>query len=166
MKISMIAAVDRAHGIGRDNALPWKLPADMARFKSMTMGAPVIMGSKTAQSLGRALPGRGNIVLTRTGKAPFKGMHAVSSPMEALSAANGASEAWIIGGGEIYTLFLPLADRLVMTFVDHEIPGADAFFPQLHERDWMPVSHARYGKDDQHAHDFCFIEFERVQDPI
>lgn len=161
MRLSIIAAMDRSRAIGRNNQLPWRLPDDMVRFKALTMGSPVIMGRKTAQSLGRALPGRKNIVLTRSGAAPFKDMVAVGTVDEALAQAAGAEDAWVIGGGEIYALFLPLADKMSLTFVNDRIDGADAFFPDFPTEEWAPVSRINHDADARHAHAFCFIDYAR-----
>jgi len=114
MRISLIAALDRRRAIGRDNDLPWRLPDDLKRFKALTLGKPVLMGRKTAESLGRALPGRLNLVLTRRSGVPFDGMQAVASVDEAIAIAEaqGADELCVIGGGEVYALTLDRADML------------------------------------------------------
>ncbi len=111
MELVLVAALDRNLAIGRDNDLPWHLPADLKRFKALTLGKPVLMGRKTAESLGRALPGRRNLVLTRSGRVPFEGMEAVASLDDAVQRAreDDADELCVIGGGEIYALCLPLA---------------------------------------------------------
>ena len=111
MKVSLVAALDRQRGIGRGNDLPWRLPDDLKRFKALTLGKPVLMGRKTAESLGRALPKRRNLVLTRSGQVPFDGMRAVASVAEALrlAADEHAQELCVIGGGEIYTLLIDQA---------------------------------------------------------
>ena len=108
--VVLIAALDRNRAIGKGNAMPWHLPDDLKRFKALTLGKPVLMGRRTAESLGRALPGRLNLVLTRSGRVPFAGMQAVSSIDEALriASAQGASDLCVIGGGEVYALALPL----------------------------------------------------------
>lgn len=119
MKITLIVAFDRNNAIGRDNELPWKLPDDLKRFKALTLGKPILMGRKTAQSLGRALPGRLNLVLTRSAQVPFEGMQAVASVDEAIAQADasGAQELCVIGGGEVYRLTMELADVLAVTEV-------------------------------------------------
>src|SRR5688572_32969816 len=112
MELVLIAALDRQGAIGRDNDLPWRLPDDLKRFKRLTLGKPVLMGRKTAESLGRALPGRRNLVLTRSGRVPFEGMQAVDSIDAAVLAASadGAQGLCVIGGAETYELTLPFAD--------------------------------------------------------
>ena len=114
MRIALIAALDRNRAIGRDNDLPWRLPDDLKRFKALTLGKPVLMGRKTAESLGRALPGRLNLVLTRSGRVPFADMRAVDSVEQAvaIAVADGSDELSVIGGAEIYALTLAQADRL------------------------------------------------------
>src|SRR5690606_33015751 len=108
MRVSLIAALDRNHAIGRGNALPWHLPDDLKHFKALTLGKPVLMGRRTAQSLGRALPKRTNLVLTRGGAVPFAGMQAVASLEAAIALAAGeGEELCVIGGGEVYALALP-----------------------------------------------------------
>lgn len=163
MKISLIAAIDRHRAIGRGNALPWHLPDDLKHFKALTLGKPVLMGRKTAQSLGRALPGRLNLVLTRSGEVPFAGMVAVDSPQAASqrAMAEGADELCVIGGGEIYALMLPLADRLHLTEVDVVVDGADAFFPEFDRSDWRLVEHRECAADEHHTFAFRFLDLRR-----
>ena len=157
----LIAAVDRAGAIGRGNALPWRLPDDLKRFKALTLGRPVLMGRKTAESLGRALPGRRNLVLTRSGSVPFEGMEAVASldDVHALLAAGSAGELCVIGGGEVYALCLPLATRLHLTRVDTVVEGADAFFPPFDPARWTEVAREPHAADARHAHAFEFVEY-------
>ncbi|UNK51209.1 dihydrofolate reductase [Lysobacter sp. S4-A87] len=164
MDFVLIAAHDRNRAIGRDNDLPWRLPDDLKRFKALTMGKPVLMGRKTAQSLGRALPGRLNLVLTRSGQVPFGGMQAVASIREAMGIAEaaGAPALCVIGGGEVYAQCLPLATRLHMTHVDTVVDGADAFFPVMQETLWRVVARERHEADAKHAHAFEFIDYVRA----
>ena len=163
-RISLIAALDRQRAIGRDNALAWHLPDDLKHFKALTLGRPVLMGRRTAQSLGRALPGRANLVMTRSGQAPFDGMQAVADVAQALTAAAEleASELCVIGGGEIYREWLPLADVMQLTFVDTEIDGADAWFPQWEPAQWREVSRQAHAVDARHAFGFEFVEYLRA----
>ena len=161
--LSLLAALDRDFAIGKDNALPWHLPADLKRFKQLTLGSPILMGRRTAESLGRALPGRRNLVLTRSGRAPFAGMEAVSSldQARALAAADGAEELCVIGGGEVYALALPQASVLHITHVDTVVEGADAFFPAFDPGQWCEVSRRAHAADDRHAFAFEFVEYRR-----
>jgi dihydrofolate reductase len=161
--IVLVAALDRNHAIGKGNDLPWRLPDDLKRFKALTLGKPVLMGRKTAQSLGRALPGRTNLVLTRSGQVPFDGMRAVESIDEAMRVASNesATELCVIGGGEIYALTLPIADRLHLTHVDTAVKDADAFFPPFDLREWKAVSRQAHTADERHAFVFEFVEYVR-----
>lgn len=162
-RISLIAALDRQNAIGRDNDLPWRLPDDLKRFKALTLGKPVLMGRKTAQSLGRALPGRSNLVLTRGGQVPFEGMVAVDSLDAALRQASrqGAEELCVIGGGQVYALALPLADVLYLTHVDTEVQGAEAFFPHFDPAQWRVTARQPHAADDRHALAFEFVDYVR-----
>lgn len=160
-ELRLVAALDRRRAIGRDNDLPWRLPADLKRFKALTLGHPLLMGRRTAESLGRALPGRLNLVLTRQGKVPFEGMHAVPDIDAALGMADGASDLMVIGGGEVYALCLPLATHLHLTHVDTEVEGADAFFPAFDPADWDITSDAPQPADDRHAFPYRFVDYRR-----
>lgn len=163
MHVSLIAALDRNFAIGRGNALPWHLPDDLRRFKALTLGKPVLMGRKTAESLGRALPKRRNLVLTRGGRVPFAGMQAVASLDEAIALAAGeAGELCVIGGGELYALALPIATCMRLTFVDTEVDGADAFFPRFDAGDWRVVAREVHAADAAHAHAFAFVDYVRA----
>ena len=154
--------MDRNRAIGVDGKLPWHLPDDLRRFKALTLGKPVLMGRKTAESLRRALPGRLNLVLTRSGRVPHAGMQAVASLDEALARAAGV-ELMVIGGGEIYALALPLADRLELTEVDTRLPGADAWFPGWRDAGWHETQREAQVADDRHAHAFAFVAYERIR---
>jgi dihydrofolate reductase len=160
--LTLLAALDRNQAIGKGNALPWHLPDDLKRFKALTLGHPILMGRKTAESLGRALPGRANLVLTRSGRAPFDGMRAVASIEEALEIAGTSdAELCVIGGAEIYALTLPLADRLHLTHVDTVVEDADAFFPAFDAEDWQVVARESHAADAKHAFAFEFIDYVR-----
>ena len=163
MRISLIAALDRHHAIGKGNDLPWRLPDDLKRFKALTLGKPVLMGRKTAQSLGRALPGRSNLVLTRSGNVPFEGMHAVDSVETAIEVARaaGADELCVIGGGEIYALTLPIAGTLHLTHVDTVVERADAFFPQFDQSDWIVTLRDKHAADAKHPFAFELLDYSR-----
>ena len=162
--VVLVAAVDRRLAIGRDNDLPWHLPDDLARFKALTLGKPILMGRRTAESLGRALPGRTNLVLTRRGRVPFEGMRAVASVDGALEAAagEGAGTLCVIGGGEVYAACLPLADRMHLTHVDTEVADADAFFPRWDASQWRVVAREPHPADARHAFGFEFVDYARA----
>lgn len=163
MDVSLIAALDRGFAIGKGNALPWHLPDDLKRFKALTLGKPVLMGRKTAESLGRALPKRRNLVLTRGGRVPFDGMQAVASLGEALDiAAIDGDELCVIGGGELYALALPLASRMHLTHVDTVVEGADAFFPHFDAGAWRITAREAHAVDVTHAAAFEFVDYARI----
>ncbi|MFC5488330.1 dihydrofolate reductase [Dokdonella soli] len=160
MKISLIAALDRNHAIGRDGAMPWHLPDDLKRFKALTLGKPVLMGRKTALAIGRALPGRTNLVLTRGDSAPFTGQVVVHSLDEAIACA-GEAELAVIGGGEVYALALPRATRMHLTWVDTEVEGADAFFPRFDAHEWIETQRQELRIDARHAFRLEFVDYMR-----
>ncbi|WP_034221762.1 dihydrofolate reductase [Arenimonas donghaensis] len=156
----LVAALDRAGGIGRGNQLPWRLPDDLKRFKALTLGKALLMGRKTAESLGRALPGRLNLVLTRSGRVPFEGMVAVASLDEAL-AAGGPGSLMVIGGGEVYALALARASHLHLTHVHTVVPDADAYFPGFDPAGWEVVGREAHAADARHAWAFDFVDYRR-----
>ncbi len=160
----LIAAMDRNRAIGKDNALPWRLPDDLKRFKALTLGNPILMGRKTAESLGCALPGRRNLVLTRSGKVPFDGMQAVGSVGQAHDIAwqDGASQLSVIGGAEIYALTLPRASRLYLTHVDTVVEAADTFFPQWDASAWHETARDAHAADARHRFAFEFVDYARL----
>jgi dihydrofolate reductase len=159
-RITLLAALDRHNAIGKDNALPWHLPDDLKRFKALTLGKPVLMGRKTAEAVGRALPGRRNLVLTRSGSAPFVGMDAVASLQAAMDCIGG-EELMVIGGGEVYALALPRATRMYLTHVDTVVVGADAFFPAFDASDWKVAARESHAANAKHAVAFAFVDYAR-----
>ncbi len=162
-QITLVAALAAHNVIGAGGRMPWHLPADLRHFKALTMGHPLVMGRKTAEALGRPLAGRDNIVLTRRRATLPEGFRPVPSFAAALQLAAtlpGGDEIMVIGGGEIYRLALPLATRLVLTFIDAEIPG-DTYFPAWSESDWREVwSEARPAGAGQ-PWALRFVTFER-----
>ncbi|MFC4158905.1 dihydrofolate reductase [Chitinimonas lacunae] len=148
--ISLIAAVARNGTVGRDNAMPWHLPADLRYFKSVTSGHPVVMGRKTFDSIGRPLPNRHNIVITRQIDWQVEGITVVHSLEEALAAAGPADEIFIMGGGQIYAQALPLADRLYLTEIDADFEG-DAFFPA-----WPREQFREQARQEQQGESFSY----------
>lgn len=160
--ISLIAAMDRKRAIGKDNTLPWHLPDDLKRFKALTLGKPVLMGRKTAESLGRALPGRPNWVLTRSGQVPFEGMQPLSALEDALTLAQAYPELCVIGGGDVFALALPIAQRLHLTYVDTEVAAADAFFPEINPADWQLTGSSSHLADTRHAFNFEFADYSSI----
>lgn len=159
-KISLIAALDRNFAIGRDGEMPWHLPDDLKRFKQLTLGKPVLMGSKTARAIGRALPARENWVLTRGATAPFEDQRVVHSIEEAIARANGA-EICVIGGGEVYELALPRATNLHLTWIEANADRADAFFPRSDLSQWREIFREPHAADAKHAFGFTFVDYER-----
>jgi dihydrofolate reductase len=160
--VALVCALDREFAIGRDGGLPWHLPDDLKRFKALTLGHPILMGTRTALSLGRALPKRRNLVLTRSGRAPSDGMEAVASFEEALALAGGDT-LMVIGGGEVFALALPRATRMHLTWVDTVVEGADAWFPRFDELDWRVTARMRHPADDRHAFAFEDLDYERTR---
>lgn len=163
MRIALVVAMDHNRAIGRGNDLPWRLPDDLRRFKALTLGTPVLMGRRTAESLGRALPGRGNLVLTRSGRVPFEGMQPVATLEQAMELAGdaGARTLSVIGGGEVYALALPHANVLNLTLVDTVVEDADTFFPPWDPGQWEEVWRQPHPADARHAHAFEFIDYQR-----
>jgi dihydrofolate reductase len=136
MKVSMVVAHSANNVIGKDGGMPWHLSEDLKRFKVITMGKPIIMGRLTHESIGHALPGRQNIVITRQSDYAADGCDVVSCPADALRAAGDANEVIVIGGGEIYAQFLRRAERIYRTRIEAEIDG-DTFFPELGSTEWQ-----------------------------
>jgi len=159
-EISLIVALDRNFAIGRDGAMPWHLPDDLKRFKALTLGKPVLMGRKTAIAIGRDLPGRTNLVMTRGSEAPYAGQRVVHSLEESIAIA-GDAELAVIGGGEVFTLALPRATRMHLTWVDTAVDGADAFFPRFDAREWKETARIAHPADTRHDHAFAFVDYER-----
>ena len=160
MRLILVAALDEAGAIGKGNALPWHLPADLKRFKQVTLGRPILMGGNTARSLGRALPGRRNLVLTRAAQAPFEGMEAVASIDEAIR-RSGEEDLMVIGGGQVYSLTIAHATELRLTHVHTRIAGADAHFPAWSSEDWQVQSRQAHDADERHAFGFEFVDYAR-----
>jgi dihydrofolate reductase len=157
----LVAALDLDHAIGKDNALPWHLSADLQRFKALTLGKPVLMGRRTAESLGRALPGRRNLVLTRSGHAPFDGMEAFTTLADALDAVRGVPEACVIGGGAVFAEALPRAARMHLTWVDTRVQGADAWFPRFDPADGRELAREAHPAVARNDFSCAFVDYER-----
>lgn len=159
-RITIIAALARNGVIGVGNRMPWHISEDFRRFKMLTLGHAVAMGRKTFESIGKALPGRNNIVITRSHAFAAPGCRVVHSLAEALSAAQGAAEIFVIGGAEIYVLALPLADRLQLTEVDVSIDG-DAYFPEFDRSAWRELwRESRTTEGSEHLR-YDFVTYER-----
>jgi dihydrofolate reductase len=156
MGLSLIVARASNGVIGKDNQLPWYLPADLKHFKAITMGKPIVMGRKTFESIGRPLPGRQNIVVTRNPGFMASGITVAHSVEAAITAANETEEIMIIGGTELYKLSLPLADRIYLTDIQQNFDG-DAHFPSL-DSQWREVSREDRVSDDGLSYSFCVFE--------
>ena len=141
--------------------MPWHLPDDLKRFKTLTFGKPVLMGRKTALAIGKPLPGRCNLVLTRAGAAPFADQEPVVSLDAALALANGM-ELMVIGGGEVYALALPRATRLHLTKIDCAADDTDTFFPAFPAHAWRETARAHHAADAKHEFAFDFVDYARV----
>lgn len=159
MKISMIAAMAQNRVIGKDNKMPWHLPADFAWFKQCTMGKPIIMGRKTYDSIGRALPGRRNIVISRDASLKIAGVDTVTTVEQALSLVEEQDEVMIIGGGSIYQACLEFTNCLYLTFIDFNIEG-DTQFPDWGEG-WKEQHCETYLADKKNAHNMRFVILEK-----
>ena len=159
--ISIIVAASANNVIGAQGDLPWRLSDDLKRFKAVTMGKPIIMGRKTWESIGRPLPGRQNIVITRQEDFAADGCDVVPSTEAAAAAAGDADEIMVIGGSQVYELFLPKAERLYVTRVHADVEG-DAFFPVVDENEWRLVSDEPHSADDRNEFDFSFRIYERT----
>lgn len=163
MIISLVVAAASNDGIGKDGKMPWHLPNDMHHFKNVTWGMPVIMGRKTFDSLGKVLPGRKNIVITRQPNWKVQGTVAVQQIEDALFVASetDAKEVMVIGGGEIYRSVFEKAKRIYMTRVE-AIPEADTFFPAIHPTEWYLISQQKHEADEKNPFNYSFQVWERI----
>ena len=161
MKLSIIVAMAANGVIGRDNELPWHLPADLQHFKQITMGKPILMGRKTFESIGRPLPGRSNIVITRDGSYTAGGCEVVTSIQAALEAASGHDEVMVIGGAELYRQVLPEVETIYLTRI-HEPFDGDTRFPEIRNTEWHQVERTDHEADEKNPHDYSFIRLDRV----
>ena len=162
MRITLVAAVAKNGVIGRDGDLPWRLPDDLKTFKRLTLGKPVVMGRKTWESIGRPLPDRHNVVMTRSSDFEAPGASVVDSVEAALDLLAGADDVMIIGGGAIYREFLEFADRIFLTEVDAEVEG-DVRFPSLDASRWSEVFRDYHPADERHAHAFTLVQLDRSE---
>ena len=155
MRKALIVAMSRNRVIGRNNKLPWYLPGDLRYFKQATMGKPIIMGRKTWDSIGRPLPGRMNVVISRNPEweAP-----------EAQAEIEGGDEVMIIGGGQIYAEALPMVDRIYVTQVHAEVEG-DAFFPEVNWDEWEELGREDFSASDNNPYDYSFVVYQRPSQP-
>ena len=166
MKISIIAALGNNRIIGNKNSLPWSLPSDMEHFKKLTMGKPIIMGQKTFESIGKALPDRENIILSRDLNYSIPGCQVAHSLDEAIELAEKSSlgkksqEVMICGGASVYVQYLPRAERMYLTFIDNDFEG-DVFFPEFDVSDWQEVERVSCQSDQKNKYGYSFVVLER-----
>lgn len=156
MTLSIIVATDEENGIGKDNQLMWHLPKDLKFFKNTTSGHTVIMGRKTFDSIGKPLPKRRNIMITRQKNLHIHGVEIFNTLADALEACADEEEVFVVGGGEIYNQALPLAHKLYQTKVHHTF-NADTFFPEINPSEWNLISRQDHAKDEQHPYSFSFL---------
>lgn len=161
-KVTIIAAMARNRAIGLDGEMPWHLPAELKHFKESTMGKPIVMGRKTWESIGRVLPGRQNIVVTRNPSFQAPGCTLAGSLELAMDLAQG-EEVMIIGGGQLYQLAMAVADRMILTRVDCE-PDADTWFPEWQPQDWRQASVRNESANEKNPHAYQVIEWVRKTD--
>ncbi len=161
-RISMIVAMDANRVIGVDGTMPWHLPSDLRWFKRVTLGKPVIMGRKTHESIGKPLPGRRNLILSRS-DYKSEGTETVAHPDEVMNRCESDDELMIIGGGEIYRLFMPMADRLFITHVETVIPNGQTTFPVVDSDQWQEVASEYHRRDESNPFDHCFTILDRIQ---
>jgi len=161
MKLAIIVATDQQGLIGRDNDLPWYLSADLQYFRRVTMGKPLIMGRHTHESIGRALPGRENIIVTSDTEYQAEGCTVVHSLEDALSVAQYADEVMVMGGASLYQQLLPLTNKLYLTQVQATLAG-DTWFPKWLRSEWREISREDHLADDKNDYDYSFIVLERV----
>lgn len=159
-RIALVVAHTRNRVIGRDNTMPWNLPADLRRFRALTMGHPILMGRRTHQAIGRPLPGRRNLVLTRQPEFAVPGVETVGSLEHALAVCQEAPWLYVIGGGEVYAQALPLAERLHLTEIAADIDG-DACFPEIDHAQWLELSSEEHPADTANAYALRFLTLDR-----
>lgn len=160
MKISLIAAMDLNRVIGKDNDIPWRIPEDWKHVQRVTNGHPIILGRKNLESIGRALPNRRNIVMTRDHNYQFDGCEIVHSIEEVFEAVKGEDEIFIFGGEEIYKMFMPYVTKMYITCIHHEFEG-DTFFPEFNMSEWKGLAGKKGIKDDKNPYDYYFHVYER-----
>ena len=162
MMVSLIVAVGARNEIGKDGRMPWHLPADLRHFKARTLGKPVLMGRRTLAAIGRPLPQRRNLVLTRDTAFQAPGCETVASLEDAIARSAPAPELMVIGGGEVYRLAWARAERIYLTRIAADIDGADTFFPEWDGAHWRETSREDRRADPQNPYDYSFITLEKA----
>jgi dihydrofolate reductase len=163
MIVSQIVAVGRRNEIGKDGKMPWHLPSDLKHFKRNTLGKPVLMGRKTLEAIGRPLPERRNLVLTRDAAFKAAGCETVTSLDAAMQTVADAPELMVIGGGEVYRLAWARTDRIYLTRIQADVEGADTFFPDVDDGRWREVSREDHQADEKNPFGYSFMVLERVK---
>lgn len=161
MTLSIVVAMARNRVIGRDNDLPWRLPEDLKRFKALTMGKPIVMGRKTFESIGRPLPGRTTIVVSRQAGLQIPGCVVADSIDAAIRAADGTPEIMLVGGAQLYSEALPRVNRIYLTRIHADVEG-DTLFPLLDPTEWRETVVGTHAADERHAYAFTYVNLERV----
>jgi dihydrofolate reductase len=159
-QLTLVVAIDAQRGIGVDNKLPWHLPEDLAHFKRVTLGHPIIMGRKTFDSIGRPLPKRRNIVVTRNAGWSHEGVEAAASVEQAIAMV-GDEPASIIGGAQVFSESMALADRMIVTEIDHTF-RCDTFFPALEPGQWVETAREQH-HSEANGYDYAFVTYERIR---
>ncbi len=159
MIITIVVAIAQNHAIGKDNKLLWHLPNDLKHFKTITTGGTVIMGRKTYDSVGKPLPNRRNIIITRQNIA-IEGCEVVNSLDEALALCKTEQEVFIVGGAEIYKMAMQVTNRIYLTIVHHDFEG-DTYFPEIEENKWKEVEREEHQPDEKHKYAYSFVTLER-----
>ena len=159
-RLALVVAHTRNRVIGRDNAMPWHLPADLRQFRTLTLGHPILMGRKTHLAIGRPLPGRRNLVLSRQPAGELSGAEQVGSLDEALAACSDAEWLFVVGGAEVYRLALPRAERLYVTEIDAEVEG-DTWFPAIDPAEWIETASVLRPADADNPYPLRFVTLQR-----
>ena len=165
MKLSIIVATDEEGLIGKDNDLPWKLSADLQYFQRVTMGKALIMGRRTHESIGRALPGRKNIVITSDQEYESDGCTIAFSVLQALQECGNIEEAMVMGGASLYKQLLPEANTIYLTLVHATLSG-DTWFPDWDKNQWHVLSEEKFPADEKNEHPYSFIVYERTKEVV
>ena len=161
MMITLVAAMTPQRVIGKNNSLPWQMPADLAHFKKITLGKPIIMGRKTYQSIGRLLPGRKNIIITRDRNFQIEGAEIFHDISSALNSLKNEVDVCVIGGSEIFAQTLPLANVLELTYIQANMDG-DSFFPEFDQNKFKEISREEHKADENNPHDYVFVKLLKL----
>lgn len=162
MSISYIVAMDRNRVIGKNNQLPWRIPADLKFFRKTTMGHTILMGRKTYESIGKPLPGRTNVIMTQNRNYQAEGCEIVHSARETIERFGEKGELFVTGGAELFRLFMPYVDKMFITRIDHDFEG-DTFFPEYDETEWTLVERIQGVMDEKNPYTYFFETYVRRQ---